>query len=90
MTFRTSSISEAEEAYRVVGDLTIRGITQPVSLEATYNGSAVFPVDGSTHHGFSASGTIARSAFGISAGIPTVTDEVLLLLEAQFVQPADS
>lgn len=89
MTFRSSSVTEAGDGYEMVGDLTIRGITEPVTLAATYNGEAVFPMDQTTHFGFSARGQISRSAFGISLGVPVVSDEVDLLLEAQFIRPAD-
>ncbi|MFT7599155.1 MAG: polyisoprenoid-binding protein YceI [Acidimicrobiales bacterium] len=88
MTFKSTAVSEAGDGYEVVGDLTLRGVTNSVTLSGTYNGSGVFPVDGSTHFGFSASGTISRSAFGVSYGVPMVTDQVELQLEAQFVEPA--
>ena len=89
MSFRSTSVTETADGYAVNGDLTIRGVTQPVSLAASYNGSAPFPMDGSTHYGFSATGTISRSAFGMDYGVPMVTDEVDLHLEAQFVHPAE-
>ncbi|MDG2113874.1 MAG: hypothetical protein P8N02_14830 [Actinomycetota bacterium] len=54
----------------------------------SYTGSNVFPMDQSTHYGFSAKGTISRTAFGVSFGVPMVTDEVDLFLEVQFVSPA--
>ena len=88
MLFQSISIAESGEGYAVVGHLTIRGVTQEVTLDTTYNGSAVFPVDQSTHYGFSAGTTISRSAFGVSYAVPMVSDEVNLHLEAQFVQPA--
>ena len=88
LDFRSTSISEAGSGYQLTGDLTIKGITQSVTLDATYNGSGVFPVDKSTHYGFSATGTISRSAFGVSYGVPMVSDDVNLVLGAQFVSPA--
>lgn len=88
MTFRSTSITDTADGYDVAGELTIKGVTVPVTLSGAYNGSGVFPADKSTHHGFSASGKISRSAFGVSYGVPMVTDQVDLQLEAQFVQPA--
>ena len=88
MTFRTTSIVESAGGYTMTGDLTIRGTTQPLVLAATYNGAAVFPVDNSNHHGFSATGSISRSAFGVSYGVPMVSDEVQLTLDVQFVGAA--
>lgn len=90
LSFRSTSAAEADGDYELVGDLTIRSITEPVRLAVSYNGSAVFPVDQSTHFGFSATGEISRSAFGVSTGVPMVTDEVALHLEAQFIAPAEA
>ena len=50
----------------MTGDLTIKGVTLPTTMHVSYNGSATFPVDGSIHHGFTATGTISRTAFGVS------------------------
>lgn len=88
MTFRSTGISESAKGFALSGDLTIRAITQPITLAVSFNGEAVFPMDGSTHFGFSANGRISRSAFGISYGVPMATDEVDLSLEAQFIRPA--
>jgi len=87
MQFRSTAITEDGSGYSMKGDLTIKGTTMPVTLHASYNGAALFPVDGSTHHGFTATGSISRSAFGVSYGVPMVSDEVVLTLDAQFVQP---
>lgn len=72
----------------MAGNLTIKAVTQPVTFNTTYNGSQVFPMDQSTHYAFSASATIGRSAFEVSYGVPMVADEVVLQLEAQFIEPA--
>jgi polyisoprenoid-binding protein YceI len=87
MHFRSTSIVESGSGYTMTGDLTIRGITQPVDFEVTFNGSNVFPIDQSTHFGFTASGSISRSSFGVSYAVPLVSDEVKLSLDAQFVLP---
>jgi polyisoprenoid-binding protein YceI len=87
MTFRSSSIDEAPGGYAMTGDLTIKAITWPVTFVATYNGSNTFPMDGSTHFGFAATGTISRTAFGTSVGVPMLSDEVELTLDVQFVRP---
>jgi polyisoprenoid-binding protein YceI len=87
MSFRSTSIVEAPGGYTMTGDLTIRGITQSVSFNTVYNGSNTFPMDRSTHFGFEASGTISRSAFGVSYGLSMLNDDVELTLDAQFVLP---
>ena len=87
MSFRSTSIVEAPGGYTMTGDLTIKGITHPVTFDANYNGSNTFPMDQSTHFGFDASGSISRSSFGVSYGVPLLSDEVRLTLDAQFVLP---
>jgi len=89
LTFTSSSIEPDGDRFQVVGVLTIRSITQPLTIDVTYNGSNVFPLDGSTHFGFSGRGTIRRSTFGVEAPVEILSDEVELLLEAQFIRPAD-
>ena len=88
MTFRSTSITASGEAYAMAGDLTIKGATHPVVLHTTCNGSALFPMDRSTHQGFSATATISRSAYGVSYSVPMVSDDVTLKLNVQFVSPA--
>ncbi|MEP7202192.1 MAG: YceI family protein [Ilumatobacteraceae bacterium] len=88
MQFRSTSITESRGEYTLPGDLTIKGTTLPVTFHVTYNGAAVFPMDGSTRHGFTAGGAISRSAFGVSYDVPVVSDEVKLSLNVEFVQPA--
>ena len=90
LTFNSTAISASGEGYSLVGDLTIRGVTKPVTLAVTFNGSDIFPMDKSTHFGFEATGKISRSDFGVNYGIPMVSDSVSLQLDAQFVQPAAS
>jgi polyisoprenoid-binding protein YceI len=79
---------------RIHGELTLRGVTKPVILEATYNGGyAGHPMDPQARIGFSAEGTLNRSEFGISYGIPApgttmgVGDEVTVILELEFSGP---
>jgi polyisoprenoid-binding protein YceI len=88
MLFRSTSITESGDGYSMTGDLTIKRTTLATTLQATYNGSATFPVDGSTHFGFTATATISRSAFGVSYAVPVISDEVVLTLAVQFVEPA--
>jgi polyisoprenoid-binding protein YceI len=88
MLFRSTAITEAGVDYAMTGDLTIKGTTVPTTLHVSYNGSATFPMDGSTHHGFTATGSISRSAFGVSYGVPVVSDDVALTLDVQFIEPA--
>lgn len=77
------------------GELTMRGVTRPVTLEATFNGGyAGHPMDPQARIGFSAHGVLQRSEFGMTYGIPEpgskmgVSDEVEIIIEAEFSGPA--
>jgi polyisoprenoid-binding protein YceI len=95
MTFRSTRVTAlGAKKLRVRGDLTLHGVTRPVDLDVTYNGGyAGHPMDPQARIGFSARGTLKRSAFGVSLGIPEpgsqmgVGDTVELLLEAEFNGP---
>jgi polyisoprenoid-binding protein YceI len=79
--------------FRVVGDLTIRGVSREVSLAATLEGTGADPWGGH-RAGFSATGKINRGDFGltwnkaIETGGVVVGDEVRLIIEAELVQAA--
>ncbi len=96
MTYRSESIELiGSSRLRIHGALTLRGVTRPVVLDATYNGGyAGHPMDPHARIGFSACGTLRRSEFGISAGIPApgslmgVGDDVDVVIEAEFTGPA--
>src|SRR5262249_29880682 len=87
MKFSSKAMEEAADGYTMTGGLTIRGITLPVTFAVLYNGANVFPVDRSTHFGFEAVGSISRSAFGVSYGVPLLSDEVKVRLDVQFIAP---
>lgn len=74
----------------ITGDLTFRGVTAPVSLDATFNGELnPHPFVGVPAIGFSASGTLDRTTFGMERSVPFVGAEVHLLIEAEFFQNVD-
>ena len=70
-------------AFTVTGDLTIKGVTKPVTLHAMLNGAGVHPMTKSPAVGFSAKARLKRSDFGISAAIPLVSDEIELSMTAE-------
>jgi polyisoprenoid-binding protein YceI len=87
MSFRSTSIAESTSGYALNGDLTIRNVTVPTTFDVTYNGRAIFPIDGTTHFGFTGRATISRSAFGVSQAPDVISDEVDLTLDVQFSRP---
>jgi polyisoprenoid-binding protein YceI len=73
-----------ERRYAVMGQLELRGVTRPVTLEATVNKSAVYPMGDKAHvMGVSARGTLQRSDFGMTYSVENgwVGDAVELLIE---------
>lgn len=75
------------------GDLTIRGVTKPVTVNVEYHGIVVDPY-GQTKAGFTVEGKINRKEFGLTwnavteAGSVVVSDEIRLLAEIQLVKQA--
>jgi len=69
---------------KVTGDLTLHGVTKPVTLDATLIGTGVNPMSKAVVAGFSASGVIHRSEFGIKTYVPAVGDDVTLTISGEF------
>ena len=86
ITFNSTAIKiTGPKTADVTGDLTLLGVTKPVTLKVTLNGGmSEHPFSKKPALGFSATGTIKRSDFGMGNYIPVVGDEVNLLLEAEF------
>jgi len=94
LTFTSTSVTKTSgDALTVTGDLTIRGVTQPVTLTGEYGGTVTDPW-GQTKAGFELNGKINRKEFGLTwsavteAGGIVVSDEVKLHVNVQFVQQA--
>jgi polyisoprenoid-binding protein YceI len=96
LTFVSKSVEvTGKNTFRLNGELTVHGVTKPVTLEARYNGGyASHPYEPNARIGFSATGSFKRSDFGVSAGLPApgttfgVGDEVTVILESEFAGPA--
>jgi polyisoprenoid-binding protein YceI len=69
---------------RIHGNLTIRGTTRPVVLEAEFTGAGVNPMNKRETIGFEAETEIKRSEFGVNYGLGLVGDEVELDISAAF------
>lgn len=90
ITFKSTKSSGTKETFTLTGDLTIRGITRPVTLDATYEGKGIDPWGGE-RMGFSADGKIDRREFGLTwnkaleAGGVLVSNEIKIHIDAQLV-----
>ena len=69
---------------RVIGDLTLRGVTKPITLDATFNGAINHPMRKVPVMGVSATGSFKRSDFGMSQAAPFVGDDVTVVIEAEY------
>lgn len=87
ITFTSTSIeATGEDTGKVTGNLTFLGVTKPVTLDVTLNGHRNDPRRQKHKLGFSATGTIMRSEWGLDALIPAQGDEVRLEIETEFVE----
>ncbi|SMF61384.1 YceI family protein [Allosphingosinicella indica] len=73
-----------ERSADVTGNLTLHGVTRPVTLAVTYNGAGKSPVSGQYVAGFSATATIQRTEFGIDQYAPALGDAVELKISGEF------
>ncbi len=88
ITFRSTSVKAAgKDKLSVTGDLTIKGITKPVTLEVSINKIGVQPMAKREAAGFNATTTIKRSDFGVGKYAPNVSDEVTLTITTEAIVP---
>jgi polyisoprenoid-binding protein YceI len=93
MTFSSTRIDQVGETYRLVGDLSLNGVTKPVELDVEFFGTSVFPMDQSTRAGFTASGQLSRKDYGIEFNVALggdkymISDKVNIDLDVQLVAP---
>ena len=97
ITFRSTKVAlTGAHTAKVTGDLTLHGVTKPVTLDVTYNGGypAMAMDPSGARIGFSAHGSFKRSAFGMGVGVPAagsnmgVSDDVDVMIETEFSSKA--
>lgn len=92
ITFKSTSFTKTgDDEYALVGDLTIKGITNPVKLDVEFGGAAD-DFYGNTKAGFEITGKINRKDFGLTwsgvteAGSVVVGEDIKLLINVQFAK----
>ena len=92
ITFTSTSVAPSgERSAKVTGDLTLKGVTKPVTLEVTFDGEmASHPFAKAPALGFSATGTFKRTDFGLDYLAGMVGDEVSVQIEGDFIQKKPS
>lgn len=96
ITFRSTSVTQTGDAeYQVTGDLTLKGVTKPVTVAFDYTGAAVDPF-GNQRIGLEGTTTINRKDWGVTwnapleAGGVLVSEKVTLEFEVSAVRSADA
>ena len=85
MTFKsTKVVTEGKDRAKVMGDLTLHGVTKPVTLTVRFQGAGTNPLDKKYTVGFEATGEIRRSDFGIKTYVPLIGDQVQLMISGAF------
>ena len=94
ISFKSTSFKKTgDDEYKLAGDLTIKGITKPVILNAEYGGSTN-DFYGNTKAGFEVTGKINRKDFGLvydgvtEAGSVVLGEDIKLLINVQFAKQA--
>ena len=84
ITFKSTKLEPKDAIHgTVTGDLTFHGVTKPVTLDVTLNGVGAHPMSQKPTVGFSATGIIKRSDFGVAKWLPMVGDSVQLIIETE-------
>lgn len=87
MTFKSSSFAfEGDKVRSAAGDLTINGVSRPVSLKAEYFNCAPHPMLKKKVCGAEFTTTIKRSDFGIKTYLPALADDVMLRINVEAVK----
>jgi polyisoprenoid-binding protein YceI len=84
----TRAVAETETTGRIEGDLTIRGVTRPATLEVTLNKIGPYPFGSNYVLGVSGRGVIKRSDYGMTYALDNgwVGDEVEITIEAEAIR----
>lgn len=92
ITFKSTAFEKVgENRYKIRGDLTIKGITRPVELQATLNGNTVNEA-GQKYVSFTATGTINRFDYGLhwsdllEKGAFRISSYVNLIIQANLIE----
>jgi polyisoprenoid-binding protein YceI len=80
ITFKSTKVEKTgENSLKITGDLTVHGVTKPVTLDAKVNKIGIFEIPGvikAPTAGFDATTVIKRSDFGVTKYVPAVSDEI--------------
>lgn len=89
ITFKSTKVETKDKKnFKITGDLTIKGITKPVVLDAVLNKQAEHPMAKVPAIGFNATTSFDRSAFGVGAYVPNMGDKITVNITTEATVPA--
>ncbi len=89
MTFHSTSIKMvSKDKYKLAGNLTIHGVTKPVTMDLWYRGTIENPQGKAITAGFQLTGSLNRSEFGIGPNFPPpmIGNEVNIKADGEFIK----
>ena len=89
MTFSSNAITPVSaNHYKLTGDLTLHGVTKPVTMDLWYRGTITNPMSKKDDAGFKLTGEIKRSDFNFApqAGSTMLSDEVTITANGEFAK----
>jgi polyisoprenoid-binding protein YceI len=87
--FKSTGIKAAgKNKFKVTGNLTLHGVTKPVTLDLVHRGTTTNPMSKAATNGFQVTGTIKRSDFGIGTNFPApmLSDVVTIKADGEFTK----
>ena len=87
ITFQSTSFEKTgDKTFKLTGDLSMHGVTKPVTLEGTVNGIITDQRSQKLKAGLKLTGTVDRLEFGVGSDTPTLGDEVELTIHLEMAQ----
>lgn len=91
ITFKSKSVQDAGAGkLKIVGDLTIHGVTKEVALDVDGPSAPVTDPKGNSHVGASASTTVKRTDFGVGSSNPMIGEDITITIDVELVRKAPS
>ena len=91
ITFVSTSVeAQGDDKYAVTGDLTIKGVTKPVTLDTTILKAADHPMRKTPTIGLTAEAKVSRSEWGLTRAVPNVGDEVSIFISVELPKKKDA
>ena len=89
ITFKSTKVETKDKKhFKITGDLTVKGVTKPVVLDAVLNKQGEHPMAKVPAIGFNATTSFDRSAFGIGNYVPNVGDKITVNITTEASVPA--